>query len=1012
MPIKMQLNTRPILKSFGLKTLTVAVASAVLLLSNAHAAGLGKLTVLSSLGQPLRAEIELNSVAKDEAGSLVVKLAPTDAFRLANIEFNPTLMSLRFAVDQRGGRQFIRVTSSQPVNEPFVDMLLELSSGSNRLVREYTFLLDPAELRTSQPAQVSAPVDVPALKSMQVQIQTPPPMVQPEAVAPSVMPSVEKTREKRFSPASDSINAGEAHDRVPGKAIGASKNTLSVSDYEVKRGDTLGRIAARVKPAGVSLDQMLVALYRTNPNAFIGNNMNRLRTGQILSVPDADAVSSVSNSEARGVVIAQASDFNAYRNKLAGQVAVAAPTKTAEPKQSAAGKITAKVEEKPTAVNESQDKLKLSQANAATAAAIAAGQKAAAAAAEDKIAKDKAIAEAAARVKELEKNVSELNKLLEIKNKGLAEKQKQVSDKAAADAAAMQAAAAAEAARATSLAAAAVKAEKAAKSGKITPEPLPTAPVVQAAKPVAATATPVPVTKPRKPVVKAAQAPVEKGFFESINPYVLYGGLLALLGLGGFGIYSARRNKNPQKSDSSILSDSSLQVNSLFGSTGGQSVDTNNSVFNSNFAPSASQLDTNEVDPVAEADVYIAYGRDAQAEEILKEALRTQPDRHAVRVKLLEIYANRKDTRSFEILAGELYGMTKGEGDDWAQAVNLGTILDPNNPLYAGGEVSDDVANASALSAATEPLGDLDPEELLGTLPDSDMDSLDFNDPKNSSTPQLSENQLADLDLDLGSSSEPASGDELDFDLGELSIPSSAEPVAKADQNEIAVESDADFDLGDLSVGQEHPSVKTPELSVQAEDDTPDLNFDLGLPGAVDEPVAAPVESADTVASEDNILDFDLGGMTFDEVAPKSPAPVEIKHELSAIDLDLPQLNDSVANPLAVEEVADTEQDLILQREPVASAFEPAPLEFGLGEINLDLGSSAASDFEQESDIALDLATDASLSSMEMDTKLDLAIAYQEIGDKEGARELIDEVIKGGSDEQVEKAKEIRRKLA
>ena len=97
--------------------------------------------------------------------------------------------------------------------------------------------------------------------------------------------------------------------------------------------------------------------------------------------------------------------------------------------------------------------------------------------------------------------------------------------------------------------------------------------------------------------------------------------------------------------EDSILTGSSMKANSMFGSTGGQSVDTNNSVFNSNFAPSASQLDANEVDPVAEADVYIAYGRDSQAEEILKEALRTQPDRHAVRVKLIEIYFARKDAK-------------------------------------------------------------------------------------------------------------------------------------------------------------------------------------------------------------------------------------------------------------------------------------------------------------------------------------------------------------------------------
>ena len=122
--------------SLALKTLFGAVASAVLASSAAYAAGLGKLTVLSSLGQPLRAEIELTAVSNEEASGLVAKLAPPDAFRLANIEFNPALLSLRFAVEQRNGRQYIKISSSQPVNEPFVDMLLELSWNSGRLVRD------------------------------------------------------------------------------------------------------------------------------------------------------------------------------------------------------------------------------------------------------------------------------------------------------------------------------------------------------------------------------------------------------------------------------------------------------------------------------------------------------------------------------------------------------------------------------------------------------------------------------------------------------------------------------------------------------------------------------------------------------------------------------------------------------------------------------------------------------------------------------------------------------------
>ncbi|MBJ7313924.1 pilus assembly protein FimV, partial [Rugamonas sp. CCM 8940] len=157
----MPATTRPSIVSFALNTLTSAVACAVLLSPAANAAGLGKLTVLSALGQPLRAEIELTAVAPDEAAGLVAKLAPAEAFRQANIDFNPTLLSLRFEVEQRNGRQLIRISSSQAVNEPFVDMLLELNWTGGRLVREYTFLLDPAEMRSTQSAQVAAPVDVP-----------------------------------------------------------------------------------------------------------------------------------------------------------------------------------------------------------------------------------------------------------------------------------------------------------------------------------------------------------------------------------------------------------------------------------------------------------------------------------------------------------------------------------------------------------------------------------------------------------------------------------------------------------------------------------------------------------------------------------------------------------------------------------------------------------------------------------------------------------------------------------
>jgi len=131
------------------------VSLALALPVSAHAANLGKLTVLSSLGQPLRAEIELTSVSKDEEGKLVARLANGEAFRKANIDVNPILSSLRFYVEKRSNRQFVRIVSGEPINEPFVDLLLELMSPASRQVREYTFLLDPPEMRKPQTAQAA-----------------------------------------------------------------------------------------------------------------------------------------------------------------------------------------------------------------------------------------------------------------------------------------------------------------------------------------------------------------------------------------------------------------------------------------------------------------------------------------------------------------------------------------------------------------------------------------------------------------------------------------------------------------------------------------------------------------------------------------------------------------------------------------------------------------------------------------------------------------------------------------
>lgn len=947
---------------FTLKTLSAAVLSAMVF-SNVDAAGLGRLTVLSALGQSLRAEIELTTVARDEAGALAAKIASAEAFRQAGIEYNPVLASMRFAVEQRGERQIIRVTSTQPVSEPFVDMLLELSSPSGRLVREYTFLLDPPDLRTTQAAQV-APGPVRETSA----VRAPQPEVDSESVKTGT--SAARRQPQASMPVRKAVPS-----EPPANA--------QAGEYRVRNGDSLARVANQVR-GNVSLDQMLVALFQANPDAFVGNNMNRLKAGQVLAVPSAEAVHSINASEAHAIVVAQAADFNNYRGKLAGQVATAAPQKSVESKQMAGGKITAKVEEKPTPANEAKDKLKLSNSMAGTTA----GGDKAGGLAEDKIAKEKALAEANARVKELEKNVSELQKVLELKNKSLAEQQKR-----------------AEPAQAESKSVASTPVP-------VTKVPEPLKPVEPAAgKPAAS--VPVPVKSQPKPAAPQSEPSLVDEMLD--NPFVLPGLGALLVALGGLGIYSARRKKQGNRFEDSIITDSNLKANSLFGSTGGQSVDTNNSVFNSSFSPSVGQLDSNEVDPVAEADVYIAYGRDAQAEEILKEALRTQPDRHAVRVKLLEIYSNRKDLRAFEVLATELYGLTKGEGQDWEQAAALGSALDPNNPLYGSGRDGNGAKefDKTGLVAPTQPLDEQGLAALLSSIqPSTSMDDA-ANTIEAAGTPSFSSMQpasdvpaepVSDELPELEAQTEPESAknpssNDLDFDLEGMTVPDTDAPKAEATPTaDLAADlASIDFNFLDEPISPAEPRVEaSPSLALDAEPAQVAEQEPLSMlePMPVPE-VQAPIEPLMEEIPPLADLDLSLPAANEEE---KPDATVET----SSLDVDIPDLPGLSPAPAPLEEA---------EHEAESNAHS---VDFDLSDISLELDPSAPTDALP--DLAPDqpghTVMELSSSEAEMATKLDLAIAYQEIGDKEGARELLDEVLKGGSPEQSEKAHALLLELA
>jgi len=923
--------------SFAIKALTAVIAA--LAFTGVNAAGLGKLTVLSSLGQPLRAEIELNSVTKDEAGSLVARLASAQAFRQANVEFNPALASVRFSIEQRGQHQIIRITSSQSINEPYMGMLLELGSSRGRLLREYTFLLDPAELRHSQPASIAAPVVAAPIAAAALPSQAEPQVAEPGKKGKSAR------RGQRLSAESQAAD---------GK-----------SGYRVRSGDTLGTIAQQHKPDEVSLEQMLVALYRSNPDAFIGNNINRLKSGKIMTIPDAAAAGSITGAEARSVIVAQSADFNQYRNKLAGMVAQTPAQQPDQSAQAVGGKITAKVEERPTAASKSVDKLKLSKENAA------AGDKAdGIVSTEDKLSKDKASADAQSRIRELEKNIKELQGVLDLKSKDMSTQQKQ-ADKVA------DASPAAPAATAAGVAAPAVA-------------PAPPAPEAAAVKP-----------KPRM----APPPPPEPGFFDDLLDNTTMLGAIGAAVLGfGFLLWNGVRRKKKAKeiSDQYLAGSPDEAHNSLFGSPGGQSVNTNNSIFNSSFTPSASQLDTNEVDPVAEADVYIAYGRDAQAIEILKDALRAQPERNAVRIKLLEVYASQNDVLSFDAVASDLYALTKGEGEDWAYAAKLGASIDPKNPLYTDNALLEDIADKPAsLHLLTNPVAELDPDSLMA------------------STRMQAEDAPAALQSEWTPKPEA-----VELTAEQLAHPDMLLDIGLAEEKMEEMPQDAVFDAPAVEVKDELQSLDNPNpLKESADADLAlfDLPFEKAEVAAAPEQYPPLEASESTLAEFENMLDFytkqekpavqkDAVASDVEQIAAQPLEELVVQPAMEPLAGERPSADPSPAE--VAFDMPPSEQQALPEFNAQSSASassDPTPIEFDFSNINLELGA-ASPELNDYKPAASGKASQ--MTNIEMATKMDLAVAYLEIGDKEGARELLEEVVKGGTAEQIAKAKETLTKLS
>lgn len=877
------------------KSIKISGLLSALLLAwgGAHAAGLGKLSVQSALGQPLRAEIELVSVTKDDLPGISARLASDELFRQARIDRSGSLGSLEFDVAQRAnGQPVIRITSSTPMADPFLDMLIELNWSTGRIIREYTILLDPPTEDRAAPQTAVAKPAAPVTSAPSKDDATAETPKQSETVAKPTAKAAAKPAPTTYGP--------------------------------VKSGETLRSIAGRVKNPDVTLEQMMAGLYLTNKSAFIEKNMNLLKRGAVLNVPTSEAVHlQTSPSQAVRMIQNHVEAWHAYRGKVA-EVAGEVPQTETEG-QAAAGKITPKVADRATPSTAPRDVLKLSRGEpAAGGKPDAKTQERLQNLEEELAAKSRALQESQDRVSQLERAVRDMQQLLEMKSREAA-------------------------------------------------KPAPAAPAAsESAQPAAprAAPAPAPVAKPAPaavPPVPPASAQEEASWFSTFLKNPIYiGGLVAaalLSGLLWMMMMGNRRRQGLNKFEDSIMTGGEFKSGAVFNTAGmgaaASPANTEGSMLLTDFSRlGLGTIDTHEVDPIAEAEVYMAYGRNAQAEEILKDALEKDASRHEIALKLLEIYAARKDPLAFETTASELYAGLGGQDTPvWQRAAEMGRSIDPDNPLYR-------MAQGQSFAASSEASPTASVEEAVAGERDTPASAAD------------------DLALDFSSSLAPSSVSEtaeaahdLDF-TSSFGMPESETTPAAPAAPEVPAMEDMSTDFEPMVAETE------PDLAEQSAE----REAVLEMPEELAEFHAVEAPQAEEAPEMGEVIELELPSVEGAEEAVAEPMP---ELDLSGIDLDLDM---EAPREVAPEEVTPH----VVEEVPAAPDLETA----------LELPAAPVEAPADEVATAPAAGIDPALWE-EVNTKLDLARAYLEMGDREGAREILQEVTQEGDDSQKAQANEL-----
>ncbi len=967
----------------------------------AYALGLGNITMKSALNQPLEAEIELLSVQKGDLENLQIRLASAEDFARVGADRTYFLTKFKFDVAQRpDGTPYVKVSSTEFITEPFLNFVVEARWPRGRILREFTVLVDPPVVSEEAPAPIQ-----------QAAAQAAPAAV---ATAPQTTRQAPIRQRAALSP------------------VMSRDGVLSYGP--VRPNDTLWVIANKMRPNdAVTVNQMMLALVRNNPQAFYNGNVNQLKAGYVLRIEDPASITAVSPAEANAEIERQRAEWEARKSGRPLRQVAAAETaadtggaaEVGGEGSGAAGqarlKLVAPGSEGLGSGTGDGDVERLRQDLVLAAEALDANRQ--------------ETEELKARLSQMEEQLVAMQRLIMLKDDEMLSLQKQLAggiEEPAAPASEQQQA----------------------PEGETTEAAQPVEGAAEAPAPTAAETTEA--QKPKPPVVApVAETPApEPGLLE--NPLVMYGGIGVLV-LAIVGWIVARRRKMQEGFQESILNvggaggaAAGATSSVLAKGAGGESSMVSDFAMSEISDMSGIQTDVSEVDPLSEADVYLAYGRHQQAEDIIRAALETEPERNDLKLKLLEVFFAAKNGEAFETQAQAFHDTLDDESDPlWANVVTMGSQLCPGNPLFGDA--------AQALQ-----------EEQEGVAAGTDDDLLDFDFDLDS--PDLGQGKTKADDFDLGDEAKPgkdaqaeapsAADNGLDFDVSSLDFSldqrsdgaEGERPAASGDEAVAAKDDDAlDFDMEMLgeTVAAAEKAEKTEETEIEVAERLPETDDEAALDLDLDLAKTA-------TGIEDTVLEFSTDDSPpaeqgRDGTSSVEPLDAELtdaqqtdsEHSDFSLDLSDEALtlneNEAIEFDAVVEEKDDRESGAGLELEGAAEGevlvveesiesteIESAEIETAETESSetesAKGGEAPTSDKDEikafEEELAAtdglddDLLGDDIFGEVdEIGTKLDLAKAYVDMGDGDGARSILDEVLEEGDDTQKQQAKDLLEQI-